>query len=275
MPACPHCQTPTAVDQRFCTKCGKALAGPTATVRWNAIALKGDAVRRIVPIESLFIAGDTLVLGRSDDCDIRLEHPSVSRRHATLQRRTDGLWLTDLGSVNGTRREGQRANEPLRLHAGERVGIGPFLLYCEGQNLNVLDGSRKLRLVAENLEKTVRQTDGQPRKLLEGITLAVEPGEFVTLLGPSGSGKSTLMDCLNGRRQATAGKVLANGEDFYRHFDSFRQSLGYVPQRDIVHTDLTVERALWYTARLRLPPDTGPDELEVRVDEVLTQMELL
>ena len=44
------------------------------------------------------------------------------------------------------------------------------------------------------------------------------------------------MDCLNGRRRATGGKVLANGEDFYRHFDNFRQSLGYVPQKDIVHT---------------------------------------
>src|SRR6185369_8316820 len=121
----------------------------------------------------------------------------------------------------------------------------------------------------------VRRADGQPLSLLDDITLVVEPGEFVSLLGPSGSGKSTLLDCLNGRRRATAGRVLANGEDFYRHFDSFRQSLGYVPQKDIVHTQLTVARALWYTARLRLPIDTGADELSMRVDEVLTQMELL
>ncbi len=83
----------------------------------------------------------------------------------------------------------------------------------------------------------------------------------MSLLGPSGSGKSTLMDALNGRRRATGGRVLANGEDFYRHFDSFRQSLGYVPQRDIIHTQLTVSRALAYTARLRLPGDTAHAEL--------------
>jgi ABC-type multidrug transport system ATPase subunit len=82
------------------------------------------------------------------------------------------------------------------------------------------------------------------------------------------------MDCLNGRRRATGGKVLANGEDFYRHFDSFRQSLGYVPQRDIVHTQLTVYRALYYTARLRLPTDTDPAELWARIEEVLRLMEL-
>src|SRR6202011_6052211 len=116
--------------------------------------------------------------------------------------------------------------------------------------------------------------DGKTRKLLDDINLAVEPGEFISLLGPSGSGKSTLMDCLNGRRPATTGRVLANGEDFYRHFDNFRQSLGYVPQRDIVHTQLTVYRALYYTARLRLPSDTEGGELRTRLQEVLTQMEL-
>ena len=82
------------------------------------------------------------------------------------------------------------------------------------------------------------------------------------------------MDCLNGRRRATAGKVLANGEDFYQHFDNFRQSLGYVPQKDIVHTQLSVGRALYYTARLRLPPDTGRSELVARVEQVLKEMEL-
>src|SRR5262249_19281075 len=110
--------------------------------------------------------------------------------------------------------------------------------------------------------------------LLDDVSLTVEPGEFVSLLGPSGSGKSTLMDCLNGRRPATGGRVLANGEDFYRHFDSFRQSLGYVPQRDIVHAQLTVYRALFHTARLRLPTDTGRGELEARIEEVLRLMEL-
>jgi ABC-type multidrug transport system ATPase subunit len=275
MISCPHCRTANRDGSRFCQQCGKPLAAPESTVRWNGVAIRGDAVRRVVPLALLFANRDALVLGRSDDCDVRLEHPSVSRRHATLEQRTDGLWLTDLGGINGTRLDGQRLDAPLRLHAGQRVGVGPFLLYCEGEDLHVLDGSRKMRLVALELEKTIRQTDGQPRKLLERITLAVEPGEFVSLLGPSGSGKSTLMDCLNGRRRATAGRVLANGEDFYRHFDSFRQSLGYVPQKDIVHTDLTVERALWYTARLRLPIDTGADELSMRVDEVLMQMELL
>ena len=140
--------------------------------------------------------------------------------------------------------------------------------------IHSLDNSRSLRLEARGLEKAVPVGRGETRKLLDDINLVVQPGEFVTLLGPSGSGKSTLMDCLNGRRRATGGKVLANGEDFYRHFDNFRQSLGYVPQKDIVHNGLTVQRALYYTARLRLPTDTGRDELRHRVESVMKEMEL-
>ena len=152
--------------------------------------------------------------------------------------------------------------------------MGPFLFSLAGNVLYSLDSSQSLRLEARSLEKEITLDGGKKRMLLENINLAVEPGEFVSLLGPSGSGKSTLMDCLNGRRPATAGAVLANGEDFYRHLDSFRQSLGYVPQRDIVHNQLTVARALFYTARLRLPTDTEPSELETRVEEVLALMEL-
>src|SRR6202035_1877171 len=131
----------------------------------------------------------------------------------------------------------------------------------------MLDSSRSLRLEGRGLEREGTGRGGVPLKLLHNINLVVEPGEFVTLLGPSGSGKSTLMDCLNGRRRATGGTVLANGEDFYRHYDSFRQSLGYVPQKDIVHTQLTVYRALYYTAQLRLPDDTAPAELTNRIEE--------
>jgi ABC-type multidrug transport system ATPase subunit len=203
-----------------------------------------------------------------------LQHPSVSRYHALLERLPDGPRLSDLRSVNGIFVDGRRLTSPILIREHQRVGIGPFLFTLIDGIIHALDSSRSLRLEAVGLGKVVRRANGQPLALLDDITLAVEPGEFVCLLGPSGSGKSTLMDCLNGRRRATAGRVLANGEDFYRHFDSFRQSLGYVPQKDIVHTQLTVGRALYYTARLRLPPDTGSAELAARVDEVLGEMDL-
>ena len=188
---------------------------------------------------ALFAASPYVTIGRAPQCDITLSHPTVSAYHALIERVPDGLRLTDLSSQAGVTVAGRRTREPVLVREHEPFGVGPFLFKWSGGVLHCADGSRSLRLEAHGIEKSIPLGRGKRRKLLDDINLVVEPGEFVSLLGPSGSGKSTLMDCLNGRRRATGGRVLANGEDFYRHFDSFRQSLGYVPQKDIVHTQLT------------------------------------
>ena len=68
--------------------------------------------------------------------------------------------------------------------------------------------------------------------------------------------------------------MLLNGDDFYEHYPLYRALLGYVPQDDIIHTDLPVERALRYVAQLRLPSDTSPDEIEQRIRRVLAEVEM-
>ena len=285
MKTCSQCATENAEDDKFCRQCGQALEaavlpldGSTphgdATVMLTRSAGPQAAPLRAVPLETLFRGRTKLVIGRAPDCDVCLQHPSVSRYHALLERLPDGLQLSDLRSVNGVFVDGQRLAKPVFVRERQRVGVGPYLFTLIGNVVHSLDSSRSVRLEARGLGKDVVLAAGGTRALLTNINLVVNPGEFVSLLGPSGSGKSTLMDCLNGRRRATAGKVLANGEDFYQHFDNFRQSLGYVPQKDIVHTQLSVGRALYYTARLRLPPDTGRSELAARVEQVLEEMEL-
>lgn len=101
-----------------------------------------------------------------------------------------------------------------------------------------------------------------------------EPGEFVAIFGTSSSGKSTLLDALNGRRPATGGQVLYNGTDLYAAFDLFRSAIGYVPQQHIVHRKIRVDRALHYTARLRLPPDTTEEEIDAHIRRVLDKVGL-
>jgi ABC-type multidrug transport system ATPase subunit len=289
MKKCLTCGRTNPADHKFCQQCGRILdngtSPPPDAGRGDETIMTGTPAarpalraepRRSRSIDEVFASGKArLIIGRSPDCDILLSHPTISRRHAQLERLSDGrLMLTDLDSSNGVFVEGQRLGEACVINERERVGIGPFLFSLEKGVIHSFDSSLSLRLEARHVEKVVRGDGGKKLKLLDNINLAVEPGEFVSLLGPSGSGKSTLMDCLNGRRRATGGRVLANHEDFYRHFDNFRQSLGYVPQKDIVHAQLTVEGALTYTARLRLPTDTSPGELKHRVEEVLHDMEL-
>ena len=68
--------------------------------------------------------------------------------------------------------------------------------------------------------------------------------------------------------------VLVNGDDYYRNFDAYRTVLGYVPQDDIIHRTLPVDRALGYAARLRLPADTAPAEIAERIERVLEDVEM-
>ncbi|MEK7278208.1 MAG: ATP-binding cassette domain-containing protein, partial [Chloroflexota bacterium] len=93
-------------------------------------------------------------------------------------------------------------------------------------------------------------------------------------MGQSGGGKSTLVDSIAGYRPATHGSVRVNGIDVYRNFDAVRNDIGFVPQRDIIHMELTVYQALDYAAQMRMPPDTTADERRKRVLEVLDDLDL-
>ena len=60
---------------------------------------------------------------------------------------------------------------------------------------------------------------------LRGVSLAVEKGEFVSIVGPSGSGKSTLFYILGGLTRASQGRVVIDGEDFSQLSDAQRTAL--------------------------------------------------
>ena len=65
---------------------------------------------------------------------------------------------------------------------------------------------------ARNVEKRY-ETEAEVILALAGVSVAVEPGEFVAIMGPSGSGKSTLLNVLGLLDEPTAGAVFLDGED--------------------------------------------------------------
>jgi pSer/pThr/pTyr-binding forkhead associated (FHA) protein len=69
------------------------------------------------------LRGQTTVIGRSSDCDLRIEDPNVSRRHAEIRRAGAAYTLTDLGSTNGTEVNGQRIRET-SLMDGDEIRLG-------------------------------------------------------------------------------------------------------------------------------------------------------
>ncbi|WP_406076669.1 ATP-binding cassette domain-containing protein [Micromonospora sp. NBC_00858] len=105
------------------------------------------------------------------------------------------------------------------------------------------------------------------RRILDDISLAIQPGEVVAIIGASGAGKTTLLETLAGIRRPDAGTVAYDGA-------AEVGAIGFVPQDDIIHRELPLGRTLRYAARLRLPPDTGPAEVTRRVAEVLAELRL-
>jgi putative ABC transport system ATP-binding protein len=76
-------------------------------------------------------------------------------------------------------------------------------------------------LVAQGVRKTYR-TGAESVDALRGIDLAVEAGQFVSVMGPSGSGKTTLLNCLSGLDDIDGGTVLVGGEDISAMSDARR-----------------------------------------------------
>jgi pSer/pThr/pTyr-binding forkhead associated (FHA) protein len=81
--------------------------------------------------EQFPIGSDRMAIGRAPNADVFLDDITVSREHAVLDRRDDGLHLSDAGSLNGTYVNRQRI-ESVRLADGDEVQIGKYrLTYIE------------------------------------------------------------------------------------------------------------------------------------------------
>jgi hypothetical protein len=106
------------------TGAGRRLAATLAGLRDAAAT---SARRMTTPLPPLkFPAGSQLrfTIGRDPGCDLVISDMSVSRRHAGLQRCMRGWLLTDFGSTNGTRLNGWRVREPVRVGPGDQVSFG-------------------------------------------------------------------------------------------------------------------------------------------------------
>ncbi len=230
----------------------------------NCDGSTGPILVKGLPTDRIEIVGE-LTVGRDPSADVVLNDPSVSRRHAMLRAVPGGRCVVaDLNSTAGSFVNGHRFDSH-ELTVGDRVQMGPFCFQYDGSALVRLAAARGSSVQARGVVQRIGS-----KTLLNEITFSIPPSQFAGILGPSGSGKSTLLNTLSGFDPPEEGSVLIDGEEIYARNEP--PSFGYVPQDDIVHRELTVEQALRFSARLRLPATTPEIEIERLLLQTMTQL---
>ncbi|HZC08235.1 MAG TPA: ATP-binding cassette domain-containing protein [Ktedonobacterales bacterium] len=220
--------------------------------------------------------GEALTFGSGAESDVILDDPQVAARQARLARSADGDYmLENLDQAHPIFVNGLEVRET-RLAPGAEVGLGQRSYTFTGSRFIPYDDLSSIQIDALHLRETVGSgLFGRRQKiLLDDISLSVPPGAFVAIVGSSGAGKTTLLNALNGLRPPQEGAVLYNGRDLYQELAVFSQAQGYVPQDDIIHKHLTVERALAYAARLRLPGRPSHRQITERIEETLEDIDM-
>lgn len=123
-------------------------------------------------------------------------------------------------------------------------------------------------LYTENLEKSFKK-----RKVVRGVSIAVNPGEIVGLLGPNGAGKTTTFTMTVGLLQPDAGRIFYNGVDITRTpmYRRARAGMAYLPQEPSVFRQLTVRENILAILEYQ---SLGKAERLRRADELLDELNI-
>ena len=148
---CPECGFINAEGANYCQKCGAFLAeqAPGAGAHETTEAYQLDETGDLKPVdldevtgegatlairsgggragEVFGVAAERMTIGRSPDAEVFLDDVTVSRNHALLVRRRDGLYIDDLGSLNGTY-VNRRRIESHKLSNGDELQVGKYKL---------------------------------------------------------------------------------------------------------------------------------------------------
>ena len=145
---CPECGFQNPETANYCSKCGSLLVREEADEATMALTPEQADEERQADLEDFGIKGPALIvrsgggragetfplerhattIGRSPECDIFLDDVTVSRRHAIVAHKGDGLEIEDLGSLNGTFHNRRRIEAPERLDDGDELQIGKYRL---------------------------------------------------------------------------------------------------------------------------------------------------
>ena len=221
-------------------------------------------------ILELFKNKDIITVGRDSSCDLRINDNRISRKHASIKKLSnDKFLLKDLGSLNGIYVNGSKVNGTKTISKEDNIFISKYLLKIDGKAKDLSD---ELAISAIGIEK-VYPNQKKGKKALHKMDISVPSRSLLAIMGPSGCGKSTLLKSLNGESPPTKGRVLIFNQDLITNYEYLKTQIGYVPQDDIVHKQLTVEQSLFFAAKLRIANISKAD-IKVKIDQILSELNI-
>lgn len=219
------------------------------------------------------IGNQPVTIGRDVRNTIVMEQPSFSRRHAMIRRQGDAYVLHDNNSMNGVYINGKRIQNDMAFHESDIIQIAGSLFFVQNQCLLYQQTGNGISIHLDNITKEVKDQKG-PRRILDRVCCDIASNEFVAIIGGSGAGKTTVMTAMSGFDSRISGRVSCNGIDLHENFSTLKNMIGFVPQQDIIYENLKLSKMLRYTAKMRMPSDTTPDEQMRRIQKVLEMVGL-
>ena len=248
-------------------------AGSEAALLQYGVILTLNVNRGAVAWSTYRLTDKQVSIGRDASCGITLHQVNVSRFHAVISYENGVYCIYDTNSTNGVFLNGARITGRAAIKDRDVIFIANAKMYYYRGLLHYTKDQPSIGVDVVNAVRTVQAKDGR-RTILDNMSFSLKPKEFVAIIGGSGAGKSTLMNGMCGFSRFSEGSVLFESEDLYKNYEILKNLVGYVPQQDIVHKDLTLRKMLLYTAEMRMPRDTSEEERKKRVEEVIEMVEL-
>ncbi|XP_074379277.1 putative white-brown complex homolog protein 30 [Apium graveolens] len=128
-----------------------------------------------------------------------------------------------------------------------------------------------IEVVFKDLTLTLKKKN---KHIMRCVTGKLMPGRISAVMGPSGAGKTTFLSSVVGKDTGCvrSGLILINGKD--ESIRAYQKIIGFVPQDDIVHGNLTVEENLRFSARCRLSVDLPKADKVLVVERVIESLGL-
>ena len=213
-------------------------------------------------------------IGRASDNTIVMKPANFSRHHAGIYRQENRFMIIDYNSMNGVYVNGVRIHGKQEIYEKDMIQIAGSIFLLNNGKLMYQTTISGVSLTLENICKTVG-SGGSRKMILNHVSCDIGSNEFVAIIGGSGAGKTTVMNAMSGFDSDVSGRVYCNGIDLRRNFNTLKNMIGFVPQQDIIYENLTLQRMLYYTAKMKMPSDTSKAEIKARIYKVLEMVDLV